>query len=171
MKFDLSKTEVPQDSKPLTTPGTVAVFDVADVKFDEKNDKEFFQVTFEREQDLFNEWFYMTTDASKRIVELFDRLNEGVQIPNDENAIIAALKGKKVALRVSGKVNPNNGKGGPTLPFLGFSRKPALIQELIDRGFSTRETEGINAALAAIKGGTNGTSETPPESTADPDSF
>ena len=91
-------------------------------------------------------------------------------LPNSEDAIIAALKGKQVALRVGGNVNPQNGKGGPRLPYAAFARKPALLQELVDRGFSGSESEAINAALAAIRG-SNGTSETPPEAVSDTDSF
>ena len=173
MEFDFSNTKAVEEGKPMTDPGTIAVFNIDKVEFKDKG-TENFEVRFSRDEDAFTEWFYLTEKAAARFVYFFQKVTDNPDglPPSSEQGVIAALTDKSVALRVSGKINPKNGKGGPTLPYSAFARKPSLLQELKDRGFSSSETGDINAALLAIQTPKeNGEVKPPEQSGSEADSF
>ena len=146
MKFNLSNTKAADEGRSMTEPGTIAVFAIEEIKYDEKNGKEFFEVTFGRKEDSFREYFYLTEKAAERFVYLYNKIMDTESLPEDENGIISALTGKSIALKVGGKVNEQTGKGYPSLPYSGYGRKVEQMDEL---KFSNTELGKVEAAKAA----------------------
>lgn len=173
MKINLSNVKAAEEGRPMTPPGTIAVFTIEDIKFDEKNDKEFFEVTFGRKEDSFREYFYLTPKAAERFVYLYEKIMGTDNLPDNENGIMAALNGKSIALKVGGKVNEQTGKGYPSLPYAGFARPIAAIEEL---SFSNSELGKVEAAKqaqlsAASAPSANGASNPAQTVIGDEDSF
>jgi hypothetical protein len=147
MKFDLSGVDAAAEGRPMTNPGTIAVFAVEEIEFKEKDDgKEYFEVTLGRPEDSFREYFYLTEKAAERFVYFWSKVMDGAAMPESETGIIAALKGKEVALKVTGSVNNQSGKGYPGLPYSGFARP---VAEMADLSFSNNEKGKIAAAIEA----------------------
>lgn len=157
----------------LVKPGTKAIFTIAEVK-DAKNtnEKEYFAVNFSSEDGNFTEQFYKSTGALPRLVHLWGKANPTSPLTGDvtEAQIIAGLTGKKVGLKVGGRIG-TNGKTYPNLSFGGFACEPT--QEALNAlEFTKREKEEIEAALAnlATQAADNADSETGSE-TASADNF
>lgn len=147
MKFNLNNVEAAAEGRPMTSPGTISVFSVEEIEFKEKEDgKEFFEITFGRLEDSFREYFYLTEKAAERFVYFWGKVMDGAAMPESEVGIITALKGKKIALKVTGSVNSSSGKGYPGLPYSGFARPESLLSEL---AFSNNEKGKIAAAIEA----------------------
>ena len=145
MQLDLNTVEAAAD-RGFTSPGTIDVFGLDEIKFDKVNEKEIFEITFGRKDDSFRETFYLTEKASPRFVYLWEKLmGTEAQIPQEEAGVIAALKGKKLGLKVGGRIG-TIGKGYPSLPFSGFA---CAVDQLSELSFSTKEKVGIREALAA----------------------
>jgi len=146
MNFDFNNIDPAEEGKGFTAPGTIAVFTIEEVKFNEKDGKEIFEVTFSRKEDSFREYFYLTEKAAPRFVYLYEKVMGTKNLPEAEQGIISALTGKNIALKVIGSVNQNTGKGYPCLPFSGFARP---VGELGDLSFSNSEKGKIDAAIQA----------------------
>ncbi len=146
MEFNFSNTKAAEEGKSMTAPGTIDIFIIEEVKFDTKNDKEYFEVTFSRKIDSFREYFYLTEKAAERFVYLYNKVMGTEQVPESEQGVITALTGKSIALKVIGSVNLTSGKGYSSLPYSGYARPVANIDEL---AFSSTEQNKINDALAA----------------------
>ena len=148
MRANLSGVKPAEESRPLTKPGTIAAFTIEEIEYKDQDGKEWFEVTFGNEDSSFREYFYLTEKAAPRFVYLYEKVTGSDAVPEHENGIIAALKGRKIALKVIGRVNETNGKGFPCLPFAGFARPVNQIEEL---SFNSRDKENIRAALDAIQ--------------------
>lgn len=146
MQFNFNGVAAAEEGRAMTAPGTIAVFTIEELKFDTKNDKEFFQVTFGRKEDSFREYFYLTEKAAERFVYLYNKVMGTENLPESEQGIISALTGKTIALKIIGSVNQSSGKGYPSLPYSGYARSAAEIAELT---FSNSEQGKIDAALQA----------------------
>jgi hypothetical protein len=148
MNFDLSKHKPAEEGKGFTEPGVIDVFTISKVeyKLNEANGRESFQVTFERKDDSFREYFHLTEKAAPRFVYFYDKVMGTENLPENEQGIITALTGKSIAVKVIGSVNEQSGKGYPCLPFAGFARSADLISEL---KFSNNELGKIEAAKQA----------------------
>ncbi len=147
MQFNFSNVKAAEEGKGFTAPGTIDVFTIENIEFKQKdNGNEYFEVTFGRKEDSFREYFYLTEKAAERFVYLYNKVVGTESLPESEQGIIAALKGKSIALKVTGSVNQQSGKGYPGLPYSGFARPVAEISEL---SFTNGEKGKIEAAIAA----------------------
>jgi len=147
MEFNFENVKAAEEGKPMTLPGTTAIFNIEDIEFKQDNNgKEFFLVTFARNEDSFREYYYLTEKAAERFVYLYEKVMGTDSLPEQEEGIIRALKGKPIALKVSGNVNPDTGKGYPSLSFSGYARPVSLINEL---SFNSVEKRNIEEALEA----------------------
>lgn len=146
MQFSFDNVSAAEEGRAITAPGTIAAFTIEEVKFDEKNGKEFFQITFGRKEDSFREYYYLTEKAAERFVYLYNKVMGTENLPEAEAGIISALTGKTIALKVIGSISQTNGKGWPALPYSGYARAVADMGEL---SFSNTEQNKINDALAA----------------------
>jgi len=156
MQFDLSSTKAAEEGKGFTAPGVIAVFTIAKVEFkvNENSGRESFQVTFERPEDSFREYFHLTAKAAERFVYFYNKVMGTENLPELEAGIITALTGKNIALKVIGSVNDQSGKGYPCLPYSGFARSADLMSELT---FSNNEMGKIEAAIAAQRSSASAT--------------
>ena len=137
MKINLGAVEAAAEGRELTSPGTIAVFNIEKVEFMENdNGMEIFEVSFGRPEDNFRERFFLSEKAAPRFVYFFGKVMGTETLPDNEAGIIAALTNKKIALKVTGQINSQTGKGYPSLPFTGFARPEAEIAELT---FSAKE--------------------------------
>ena len=148
MNFDLSKHKPAEEGKGFTEPGVIDVFTISKVEFkvNENNGRESFQVTLERKEDSFREYFHLTEKAAPRFIYFYDKVMGTENLPESEQGIITALTGKSIAVKVIGSVNEQSGKGYPCLPYAGFARPVDLISELT---FSNNEIGKIEAAKQA----------------------
>ncbi len=146
MDFNFNNVKAAEEGRAMTAPGTIDAFTIEEVKYDTRNDKELFEVTFGRKADSFREYFYLTEKAAERFVYLYNKVMGTEQLPESEAGIITALTGKTIALKVIGSVNQNTGKGYPSLPYSGYARPVANMDEL---SFSNTEQNKIADALAA----------------------
>lgn len=151
MNFD----GVDEPGKPLTSPGTIAVFLIGDVKFEASKDKgtPFLGANF-KELDgsgnvlsQFTESFYITPKAMPRIQHLVSRAT-GSKLAGEvtEEQMVIKLQNKKLALKVGGRVG-SNGNGYPRLAFGNFA---ASVDKLSELQFSPAEKMEVEAALKAI---------------------
>lgn len=151
----LNFDNVDEPGKPLTSPGTIAIFLMGDVKFDSSKDKgtPYLGVNFKELGEggavvsQFTESFYTTQKAMPRIQHLVSR-STGAKLAGDvtEEQIVAKLSNKKVALKVGGRVG-SNGNGYPRLGFGNFAAAPDKIGEL---SFTPAEKAEVEKALQAI---------------------
>lgn len=146
MQFNFNDVKAAEEGKPMTPPGTIAVFTIEEVKFNQANGKENFQVTFSRNEDSFREYFHLTEKAAERFVYLYNKVMGTETLPESEAGIIAALTGKSLALKVVGSINNQTGKGYPGLPYSGYARPAA---EIADLSFSNTEQGKIQAVIEA----------------------
>ena len=146
MEFAFNEIKAAEEGKPMTSPGTISAFNIEEVKFNQKNGKESFEVTFSRKEDSFREYFHLTPKAAERFVYLYEKVMGTDALPESETGIIAALTGKTIALKVIGNVNEQSGKGYPSLPYSGYARPVAQLEEL---KFSNSEHGKIAATIAA----------------------
>ena len=136
--------------KMITRPGTIGVFTVSDVKFanSEQKGTYYMGISFSREEDEFNHRFYLSQKALGRVVSLVKHA-AGVKLEDDnvlEEKLIALLKGKKIGLKVTARIDEENGKAYADLSFGGFASDPDKVSEL---HFNTKEEE-LNARAKAI---------------------
>jgi hypothetical protein len=157
MKFNPSEHKAAEEGKGFTEPGVIDVFAIAKVEFkvNETNGKESFQVTFERKEDSFREYFHLTEKAAPRFIYFYSKVTGTENLPESEQGIITALTGKSIAVKVIGSVNEQSGKGYPCLPFAGFARPADLISEL---KFSNNELGKIEGAKLAQRSSAAATS-------------
>lgn len=163
--FDFSGSKAAEELI-LTLPGTIGIFNIAKVEFGESKDKgtPFMKLTFEAktvrgadgkmvpQKSSFNHSFYLTGGAMDR-VQYLHKVLHGVEMTGniDTNTLTAKFLNKEVALKVTGQINTQNGKGYPDLIYAGFAKKPAEVDQL---AFSKKE-EADNARTndAIINGG------------------
>jgi hypothetical protein len=134
----------------LIKPGYKGIFTISEVK-DEKNanEKQYFGITFTCDDGSFKQQFYTSQPALPRIKHLWSRATQSeLSGQVTEQQIIAGLTGKKVGLKVSGRVG-SNGKTYPDLSFGGFACV-ATPEELEALQFTKKEKEDIEAALANL---------------------
>jgi hypothetical protein len=168
MKFNLNSVNAAEEGRSMTAPGTIAVFTIETIEFKEKeNGKEYFEVTFGRKEDSFREYFYMTEKAAERFVYLWQKVMGEVAIPESEVGIIAGLKDKQVALKVIGSINVRTGKGYPGLPYTGFARPVAQIDELFLTNSDKTKVAAIIEAQTQSANASNGASTQVAEVAAD----
>ena len=134
----------------MTRPGTIDVFEIKEVKFETTKGKGTYYcgVTFARKNDNFRHSFFLTEKAVGRLKALI-KAATGKVLEEEvfEDQIKVMLEGKKVALKVTGKVDETNGRGYPDLAFGGFAKDPSMVGEL---SFSDQENDKNKAALEAI---------------------
>jgi hypothetical protein len=148
MQFSFDNVQAAEEGKGFTEPGVIDVFTISKVEYkkNESNGKESFEVTFERKEDSFREYFHLTEKAAPRFMYLYEKVMDTKNLPENEQGIITALTGKSIAIKVIGSVNEQSGKGYPCLPFSGFA-KP--VGEVGDLKFSNTEIGKIEAAKQA----------------------
>lgn len=139
----------------MTYPGTIAVFKIADVSFAESTNTKtpYMKVTFEEQDDngksisSFNDSFFLSEKALPRVQSLVvDATGKKLTAAVTEEQLVIMLKGKLIALKVTGQVS-TNGKGYPKLGFGGFSKPAGEVQFL---NFNKQEKDSIESAKAAI---------------------
>lgn len=135
--------------KVSTRPGTIGVFTISEVKFDTTKNKGtyYMGVTFTRSNDEFSHSFFLTEKALSRIKSLVKH-TAGVELDSEvmEEKLIALLKGKEIALKVTARIDETNGRAYPDLGFAGFCKNPTEISALV---FSSKEEE-LNKKAADI---------------------
>jgi hypothetical protein len=149
---NLNFSGVEEAGKPLTSPGTKAVFTLKKITFGTSKEKNTPGMTVELEQaggvSQFKETFYTTEKAMPRIQHLHKAVT-GAKIEGTvtEEQLVAKLEGKKVGLKVIGRVG-SDGNGYPALPFGGFA---CSIDKVGDLEFTVQEQNAIAAALKAAE--------------------
>ena len=135
--------------KTATRPGTIGVYKVTDVKFDTTKNKGtyYMGVTFSSNSDEFNHSFFLSEKALPRVKSLVKHVS-GVELDAEvmEEKLIALLKGKEVALKVTARIDETNGRAYADLSFGGFSKPADQVSQL---SFTAKEDE-LNARAAAI---------------------
>jgi hypothetical protein len=135
--------------KSATRPGTIGVYKISDVKFDTTKIKGtyYMGVTFTSDNDEFNHSFFLSEGALPRVKTLVKHVC-GTELDTEvsEEKLIAMLKGKQIALKVTARIDETNGRAYPDLLFAGFS-KPAADVGLLS--FTAKEQE-LNAKAAEI---------------------
>lgn len=171
--FEFDGVEAAQGGS-LTMPGTIGIFNISEVEFVKSKEKQTTGMKFTLsakeilvagvltpEESSFNHTFYMTPKALNRTQYLhevmFDTKLSGTL---SEQHLIAAFKGKDVALKVTGQVGDTNGKGYPNLPYAGFAKKvsefksnPSILK------FSSSEHLEIEEALEAMRKSRSGNAD------------
>ena len=136
-------------SDSYTQPGTIAVFDITDVKFETSdNAKDYMELKFNEAPTVFmTHRFYMTEKAFPRVQSLHKALTGNKIAGNITDAqLIAVLQGKKIALKVTSRAH--NGKVYADLPFGGFCKPVDNIAEL---AFTAKEQAEIDAGKAMVR--------------------
>lgn len=159
-----------------TEPGTIAVFTIAEVKFDTtQNGKDYMEVKFDESPTAsMTHRFYMSEKALPRVQSLYKAV-VGAPLQGEnitEQQIIAALTGKQVALKITGRLY--EGKIYSDLPFGGFCKAPNLIGELAFTQRETNELESMRAQAAMATAAApqqNGTAGAPVQATGGADDF
>ena len=138
----------------MTRPGTIDVFDITEVKFDTTKNKGtyYMGVTFSRKADEFQHSFFLSEKALPRVVTLLKHA-AGTELDSEvmEEKLIAMLKGKKVAMKVTAKFDEENGRAYADLSFGGFCKSPDKIKEL---AFTNKELELNKRAEEVFAAGT-----------------
>lgn len=131
-----------------TLPGTIGIFTIksAEAKTN-TNGKEYIQITFENNEGKFSHMFYTSDAAAPRIQHLYKHANGGTALTGQVTTaqVIAGLQGKRVGLKVSGRVG-NNGQTYADLGFGGFASDPNE-EALKKLKFNAQEQRNIEAAL------------------------
>lgn len=127
--------------KTMTRAGVIDVFTISDVKFDSTKNKGTYYcgVKFERKNDSFSHSFFLSEKAVGRLKSLI-KAATGKELEEEvyEDQISKMLLGAKVALKVTGKIDTENGRAYPDLSFGGFA-KPA--EKIGDLSFSDQEND------------------------------
>lgn len=146
-----------------TKPGTIGVFKISDVKFDTTKNKGtyYMGVTFSRSGDEFSHSFFLSEKALPRIKSLVKNV-AGVDLDSEvlEEKLIALLKGKEVALKVTARIDETNGRAYADLSFGGFSKPADKVGEL---AFSSKEEE-LNEKAKAIYASASAGADAPTKS-------
>ncbi len=133
----------------MTKPGTISVFEIKEVKFDSSKNKGtyYMGVTFARKDDSFQHSFFLTEKALPRVKSLI-KAATGTVVEDEllEEQLIKMLTGKKIALKVTAKIDDENGRAYPDLAFGGFAKPEAQVGELV---FSDKEDD-LNRTAAEI---------------------
>jgi hypothetical protein len=133
----------------MVLPGTIGIFTIKNAEEGtSKNGKEFVAIEFESaEGSSFKHTFYLVEKALSRIQHLWKHTHEGNLLSGDvtTKALVAGFIGKKVGLKVSGRIS-NNGKSYSDLAFGGFACDPTedKVNEL---NFTPQEKKNIEDAL------------------------
>jgi hypothetical protein len=136
----------------MVLPGTKAIFTIESVEHGTStNGKDYLLVNFTSEAGSFKHYFYLVDGALSRIQHLWKHSHGGNELSGEVSieGLIAGLKGKRVALKVTGRIG-NNGKTYPDLPFGGFAAD-ATEEGLASLEFSAREQNDIVAALKNLQ--------------------
>lgn len=140
-------------SRTSTKPGTIGVFTITDVKFNSTPNKGtyYMAVTFSRDDDDFRHSFFLTEKALSRVKTLVKHA-AAVELDGEvlEEKLIALLKNKQVALKVTARIDEANGRAYPDLSFGGFSKSAADVGSL---SFTSKELE-LNANAKTINSST-----------------
>ena len=159
----------------MTAPGTKGIFKITKVEAKTNmNGKEYLAITFESEDgSSFTHMFYWTEKAVSRIQHLWKHAT-GTKLEGEVaiQQVIAGLTGKKVGLKVIGRIG-TNGRSYPDLSYGGFACD-ATAEEVAKLQFTATEQRAVDAALenAQNQGVENADSEAPtPEATATADDF
>lgn len=133
----------------MTQPGTLGIFKISEVTFGVSKEKQspFMELTFEDKDSSFKHPFYLSEKALPRIQSVIKAvMGKEVKGNINEEQLVVMLKGKEIALKVTGQVS-NKGKGYPNLSFGGFCKPKGEVQFL---EFNSKENDEIAAAKAAI---------------------
>lgn len=168
--FDFEGVQAASGS--MTMPGTIGVFTIEKVEFVKSTQKQTTGMkhiyrckssraedgTLVPEESSFNHTYWMSHAALGRVQYLskvlFDKEFEG-QIT--ETQLVATFEGKDIALKVTGQVNEEKGKGYPDLPFAGFAKKASeFIADTSILQFNKAEIALIADAMDAIKNSSSG---------------
>lgn len=138
----------------MTAPGTIDVFTIKDVVFETTKNKGtyYMGVTFNNKSSEFKHSFFLSEKALPRVKSLVKHVT-GKVLEEEvlEEQLIKMLKGKEVALKVTGKIDEENGRAYPDLGFGGFSKEKENIDQLF---FTDKELE-LNKTAAAIRAAGN----------------
>jgi hypothetical protein len=143
---------VQDTGRPMTSPGTIAVFEISKIEFKLSKEKNspYAELEFTEEGGAtgFRESFYLTEKALPRLQHVAINFM-GAKLAGDltEEQIVAKLSKKRGGLKVGGRVS-SNGKGYPSLAFGGFAKPAGQVGEL---SFTAAEEAQNTAAIEAIK--------------------
>ena len=134
----------------MVLPGTKAIFTVAEVESGESSQKgtPFLKVKFVANDGAsFTHSFYLVEKALSRLQHLWKHTHAGQELSGNVSieALVTGLKGKKVALKVTGRIG-SNGKTYPDLSFGGFAADPTE-EGLKSLEFTASEQADIAVAL------------------------
>jgi len=145
MNFD----NVADKSAGYAQPGTIDVFkiDKAEVKAAKTGTQQLVVEFKTKEGDKYTHFFAWTPKAAVNINHLVKNAT-GNKLTGDVTleAVAAQLTGKKLAMKLVGKVVPTTGRGYADLPFASFA---APADEVGSLSFNASEQAKIDAALAA----------------------
>lgn len=117
----------------MTRPGTIDIFDIKEVKFGTTSGKGtyYMGVTFARKGDQFSHSFFLSEKALPRIKSLV-KMATGKVLEDElqEEQLKMMLEGKKIALKVTGKIDETSGRAYPDLVFGGFGKSADKLTEL-----------------------------------------
>lgn len=139
----------------MTRPGTIAVFKISEVTFGTTKNKGTYYMgcTFTRKEDEFQHSFFLSEKALPRIKSLV-KVAAGVELDDEvmEEKLVVLLKNKELAMKVTARIDEENGKAYADLSFGGFAKTPDKIGDL---AFSAKETELNNQAAAIYASGSS----------------
>jgi len=130
-------------------PGTIDVFkiDEVEVKAASTGTQQLVVDFKTKEGDKYTHFFAWTPKAAVNINHLVSNAT-GSKLTGDVTleSIAAQLKGKKLAMKLTGKVVAKTGRGYADLPFASFG---APVDQLSTLSFNASEQAKIDGALAA----------------------
>lgn len=130
-------------------PGTIDIFKIEDVEVGAaKTGTPQLKVTFKtKEGDSLINFFAWTQKAAVNINHLVKNAT-GEKLTGDTTleVVAAQLKGKKLAMKVTGRIATTNGRGYADLPFASFG---APVDQLDTLKFTAGEQAKIDSANAA----------------------
>lgn len=136
----------------MTRPGVIDVFEIKEVKFDTtpKKGTYYMGVSFSRKADNFSHSFFLSEKALPRVKSLVEyATGKSLEEELQEDQLIALLTGKKLGLKVTGKIDPENGRAYPDLSFGGFGCIAADVEKLVFNEVELEKNEKAKAALAS----------------------
>lgn len=149
MQLDFNNVSEASDAI-YTEPGTIDSFLIQDVTFGESsNGKGYIECNFKQDNgSSFKHRFYTSSGALPRIQSLWKTVN-GATLSGQvgEEQIVAGLKGKKLALKVTARIAEDTGRAYADLPFGGFCKTVDKMSEL---SFTSAEQEAIHAGRASM---------------------
>jgi len=146
---NLNFDNVPDKGAGFVQPGTIDIFKIAEVEVGAaKTGTPQIKVTFKTKGgDSLINFFAWTQKAAVNINHLVKNAT-GEKLTGDTTleAVAAQLRGKKLAMKVTGRIATTNGRGYADLPFASFGAPADQKDSLV---FTAGERAKIDAALAA----------------------